>query len=55
MRLLTYERSGAPRLGLLLQDRVVDVAEAGPALGDAALPDDMLAFIEQGAPAPRPL
>ena len=55
MRLLTYESSGAPRLGLLLADRVVDVEEAARALGDAALPDDMLAFIEQGAPAPRPL
>ena len=51
MRLLTCERSGAPRLRLLLQDRVVDVEEAGQALSDAVLPDDMLAFIEQGAPA----
>ena len=51
MRLLTYERSGAPRLGLLLQDHVVDVEEAGRTLSNAALPDDMLAFIEQGAPA----
>ena len=48
MRLLTYERGGAPRLGLLLDERVVDVAEAGLALGDATLPDDMLAFVEQG-------
>ncbi len=53
MRLLTYERSGAPRLGLLLQDRVVDVEKTGRTLGNAALADDMLAFIEQGAPAPR--
>ncbi len=51
MRLLTYERDGAPRLGLLLEGRVVDAAEAGSALGSGALPDDMVAFIEQGAPA----
>jgi 2-keto-4-pentenoate hydratase/2-oxohepta-3-ene-1,7-dioic acid hydratase in catechol pathway len=51
MRLLTYERDGAPRLGLLLDDRVVDAAEAGLQVGGAALPDDMLVFIEQGAEA----
>jgi 2-keto-4-pentenoate hydratase/2-oxohepta-3-ene-1,7-dioic acid hydratase in catechol pathway len=51
MRLLTYERDGAPRLGLLLHDRVVDAAEAGLELDTVRLPDDMLAFIEQGAEA----
>lgn len=51
MRLLTYERAGASRLGLLLHDRVVDVADAGLELDAAGLPDDMLAFIEQGAEA----
>ena len=50
MRLLTYERDGVPRLGLLLDDRVVDVAEVETRLGDG-LPDDMLSFIEQGEAA----
>jgi 2-keto-4-pentenoate hydratase/2-oxohepta-3-ene-1,7-dioic acid hydratase in catechol pathway len=49
MRLLTYERDGAPRLGLLLHDRVVDAAEASLKLDATGLPDDMLVFIEQGA------
>jgi 2-keto-4-pentenoate hydratase/2-oxohepta-3-ene-1,7-dioic acid hydratase in catechol pathway len=44
MRLLTYERDGVPRLGLLAGGRVVDVAEAS----GGSLPDDMLSFIEQG-------
>jgi 2-keto-4-pentenoate hydratase/2-oxohepta-3-ene-1,7-dioic acid hydratase in catechol pathway len=44
MRLLTYERDGAPRLGALVGDRVVDVADAS----GGSLPGDMLSFIEQG-------
>jgi 2-keto-4-pentenoate hydratase/2-oxohepta-3-ene-1,7-dioic acid hydratase in catechol pathway len=44
MRLLTYDREGEPRLGLLLNERVVDVAEAS----GRALPGDMLGFIEAG-------
>jgi 2-keto-4-pentenoate hydratase/2-oxohepta-3-ene-1,7-dioic acid hydratase in catechol pathway len=44
MRLLTYERDGAPRLGLLAGNRVVDVAEAS----GGSLPNDMLSFIERG-------
>ena len=51
MRLLTYDRDGARRLGLALDDRVVDAAEAASALGGAPLPDDMLTFIEQGEAA----
>ena len=47
MRLLTYDREGAARLGLLLGERVIDVADAGRSLG-LALPDGMLAFIEEG-------
>ncbi len=47
MRLLTYERDGAPRLGLLLQERVVDLAD----VTSGALPDSMQAFIEAGVPA----
>ncbi len=44
MRLLTYDREGEPRLGLVAGDRVVDVAEAS----GGALPSDVLAFIEAG-------
>ena len=47
MRLLSYDQNGVPRLGLLLQDRVIDLAGAGRSLG-LALPDDMLAFIDAG-------
>ena len=47
MRLLSYDREGAARLGLLLGERVIDLADAGGALG-LALPDGMLAFIEEG-------
>ena len=46
MRLLTYERDGVARLGLLIGGRIVDAQDA-----DAALPNDMQSFIEQGAPA----
>ena len=51
MRLLTYDRDGNPRLGLLLDDLVVDAAEASSAVTGAPLPDDMQAFIEGGEPA----
>ena len=47
MRLLTYDREGEPRLGLLADERVIDVAEAS----GGALPGDMLAFIAAGEPA----
>lgn len=46
MRLLTYERDAVARLGLLIDGRIVDAWDA-----DASLPNDMLSFIEQGAPA----
>jgi len=47
MRLLTYERGGAPRAGLLLGERIFDLAEASS--GD--LPLDLLEFIDAGPPA----
>jgi 2-keto-4-pentenoate hydratase/2-oxohepta-3-ene-1,7-dioic acid hydratase in catechol pathway len=47
MRLLTYDREGEPRLGLLLNEQVIDVAEAS----GGALPGDMLGFIEAGEEA----
>jgi 2-keto-4-pentenoate hydratase/2-oxohepta-3-ene-1,7-dioic acid hydratase in catechol pathway len=51
MRLLTYDGDGTARLGLLLTDRVVDAADAASLVGMDSLPEGMLAFIEQGAPA----
>ena len=51
MRLLTYDRDGSARLGVLLTDRVVDAADAASLVGADSLPEDMLALIEQGAPA----
>lgn len=47
MRLLTYERDGAPRAGLLLGERVIDIA--GTSSGE--LPSDMLELIDAGPPA----
>lgn len=44
MRLLTYQRDGAPRLGLLFYERIVDLADAS----GGELPTDMLAFIDAG-------
>ena len=50
MRLLTYEREGQPRLGLLLAARVVDVAQLG-----ARFPSDMLAFLEASSELRAPI
>ncbi|MDP3767338.1 MAG: FAA hydrolase family protein, partial [Dehalococcoidia bacterium] len=47
MRLLTYDREGVPRLGLLLSERVADAAEASRALG-IVLPHEMVAFMAAG-------
>jgi len=47
MRLLTYDAGGAACLGLLLGDRVVDLAGAGRSLG-LSLPGEMLPFIDEG-------
>jgi len=51
MRLLTYDRQDAPRLALLLGDRVFDLADAAARLTAAPLPADMLAFIAAGEEA----
>jgi len=48
MRLLTYARGRAARLGLLLKRHVFDLADADAALGGGALPDDLVAFIRAG-------
>jgi len=44
MRLVTFQADGAPRLGAVVDDRVVDLARAS----GGRLPDSMLAFIEAG-------
>ncbi len=53
MRLVTYERAGQPRLGLLVHDRVVDAAEAAAKASARpdSLPDSMQGFVEAGQPA----
>jgi len=51
MRLLTYEREGLPRLGLLLGEEVFDLADCAERLDGDPLPADMLAFIAAGEEA----
>jgi 2-keto-4-pentenoate hydratase/2-oxohepta-3-ene-1,7-dioic acid hydratase in catechol pathway len=51
MRLLTYDREGAPRLGLLLKESVFDLTDAAARLGSAPLPSDMLSLIAAGEEA----
>lgn len=54
MKLATYTPRGgdrASRLGLLLEDRIVDVATAAKALGLRDGHDDLLSCIRAGAPA----
>jgi 2-keto-4-pentenoate hydratase/2-oxohepta-3-ene-1,7-dioic acid hydratase in catechol pathway len=51
VRLLTYRRQRSARLGLLLDDRVADLAGAAAALGGGEFPDDMLDLIRAGEPA----
>lgn len=47
MRLVTFQVDGAPRLGAVVDDRVLDLARAS----DGRLPDNMLAFIGAGSSA----
>ena len=47
MRLLTYERDRQARLGVLVEDAVMDLADAS----DGELPDTMLALIAEGSEA----
>ena len=53
MRLATYSEgnSEGTHLGLVLGERVIEVAAAAKALGLPAVPDEMTAFIAQGAAA----
>jgi 2-keto-4-pentenoate hydratase/2-oxohepta-3-ene-1,7-dioic acid hydratase in catechol pathway len=48
MRLLTYDREGEPRLGLLLEESVFDLTEVAARLGADPLPSDMLGLITGG-------
>jgi 2-keto-4-pentenoate hydratase/2-oxohepta-3-ene-1,7-dioic acid hydratase in catechol pathway len=48
MRLLTYDRQDAPRLALLLGDRVFDLPDAAARLTAGPLPADMLSLIAAG-------
>ncbi len=45
MKLVTYLRKDAPRLGAVVNDRVVDLADLATAHGES-LPSDMISFIE---------
>jgi 2-keto-4-pentenoate hydratase/2-oxohepta-3-ene-1,7-dioic acid hydratase in catechol pathway len=47
MRLVTFREDGAPRLGAVVGERVIDLARAS----DGSLPDSMLALIDAGEPA----
>ncbi len=50
MRLITFRRNGAPRLGAVVGDRAVDLAALAEAHGQH-LPSDMLSFIDAGPDA----
>ena len=47
MKLVTYKTDNHARLGLLRDDRVIDLAAAS----DGRLPPDMLTFLQRGEPA----
>ena len=47
MKLITFATENGPRLGLLQENRVIDLNEAS----DGRLPADMLPFLQQGEPA----
>jgi 2-keto-4-pentenoate hydratase/2-oxohepta-3-ene-1,7-dioic acid hydratase in catechol pathway len=53
VRFVTYSApgSGAARAGLLVEDRVVDLAQAAEQLGLAPLPHDLVSLIASGAAA----
>ena len=46
MKLATFTHGGGTRIGVVVEDAIVDLAAAEP-----ALPRDMIAFIAQGASA----
>jgi 2-keto-4-pentenoate hydratase/2-oxohepta-3-ene-1,7-dioic acid hydratase in catechol pathway len=46
MKLVTYEREGQPRLGVIIAEMIVDLPDLAAASGEAC-PQDMLSFIQQ--------
>ena len=48
MRLLSFRIEGKARLGLLVKDRIVDVASAYQHLFEETAPSDMISFLEEG-------
>lgn len=49
MKLITYQSSNEPRLGALLNNEVIDLAEATKSAGDSSpFPSDMIAFLAEG-------
>lgn len=48
MRLVTFKRRGAMRVGAAVGDQVVDLAAAGRATGNPPVPDEMIALLEMG-------
>ena len=49
MRLVTFRTRKERRIGAVVADRVVDLAEASKATGNTPLPTDMVAFLDLGA------
>lgn len=47
MKLVTFEAEGSARLGVVQEDRVIDLVSAS----DGHLPSDMLTFLQRGEPA----
>ena len=53
MRLVTFSKRREMRIGVVVGDRVVDLAASAEAAGKTPLPTDMLAFLEMGAKGMR--
>lgn len=51
MRLATYRSTGGPRLGLLREDSLIDIAGLGRLSGGSAFPDSMQTLIDAGPEA----
>jgi 2-keto-4-pentenoate hydratase/2-oxohepta-3-ene-1,7-dioic acid hydratase in catechol pathway len=51
MRLLSYEKNDVVHLGLLINDKIVDVSMAYSSLFKGSLPSDMLSFLDEGEAA----
>ena len=49
MRLLTFRTKGKARLGLLVKDKIIDVANAYQRLFEEIAPSDAISFLEEGS------